>query len=102
MPTDAECTELRTKCNWTWTTINGINGFEVKGSNGNAIFLPAEGFRGGGRLYGAGVYGDYWSSSLYIEYQLYACGLGFDSDDVGRSYYFRYYGLSVRPVLSNY
>ena len=102
MPTDAEWTELRTKCNWTWTTINGINGFEVKGSNGNAIFLPADGFRGGGRLYGAGVYGDYWSSSLYIEYPLYACGLGFDSDDVGRSYYFRYYGLSVRPVLSNY
>lgn len=102
MPTDAEWTELRTKCTWTWTTINGINGFEVKGYNGNAIFLPAEGVRCGGRLYGEGVYGDYWSSSLDTNDPCSAWGVYFYSDYVYRNNYFRFYGLSVRPVLSNY
>ena len=102
MPTDAEWTELRTKCTWTWTTINGINGFEVKGSNGNAIFIPAAGCRIGGRLYGAGDGGSYWSGSIGADDKYYALGVYFYSDYVCRNSYFRFYGLSVRPVLSNY
>ena len=29
MPTEAECTELRRQCTWTWTTQNGKNGYKV-------------------------------------------------------------------------
>lgn len=98
MPTDAEWQELIDNCTWTWTTINGINGYEVKGSNGNAIFLPAAGFRGGGCLYGVGFYGDYWSSSLYKGDHGRAWYVLFNSGSMNRYDTYRYYGQSVRPV----
>ena len=57
MPTNEEWQELIDNCTWTWTTLNDINGFEVKGSNGNAIFLPAAGYRNLGDLDNAGSRG---------------------------------------------
>ena len=99
MPTDAEWTELRENCTWTWTTKNGVNGYEVKSNiNGNSIFLPAAGFRGGDDLYDAG-YGDYWSSSLSTDYPYNAWYVYFSSVGVDRGGIYRCYGLSVRPVL---
>jgi hypothetical protein len=43
IPTEEEFTELK---NNTWRLIqkNGISGFEITGSNGNSIFLPAAGY----------------------------------------------------------
>ena len=96
MPTDAEWTELRTQCTWTWTSQNGVNGREVTGPNGNSIFLPAAGYRYGTSLNYVGSYGIYWSSSL--DYTLYAWHVHFTSDYVDRDYGHRYYGQSVRPV----
>ena len=102
MPTDAEWTELREKCTWTWVTNyngSGINGRLVKATNGNSIFLPAAGYRRGTCLNDAGSYGFYWSSSLYTGYPGYAWYVYFYSDSVGGSnYYLRFYGQSVRPV----
>ena len=103
MPTDAEWTELRENCTWTWTS--DYNGTGVKGRivtsniNANSIFLPAVGSRYNGVLYDAGYYGLYWSSSLRTDNPLYAWIVFLDSDNVDRVSYFRYYGLSVRPVL---
>lgn len=100
MPTRQQFQELKDNCTWTWTTRNGKNGYEVKGKNGNSIFLPAAGFREGTDLYNAGSVGNYWSSSLYTEF----------ADDNGRQFsfisdhvfpndgYFRYCGQSVRAV----
>ena len=99
MPTDAEWTELRENCTWTWTTKNGVNGYEVKGLNGNSIFLPAAGYRYNDKLFGAGSYGYYWSGSLYSDGPGSAWDVDFGSDNVDRDNYFRYYGRSVRPVL---
>ena len=100
MPTDAEWTELRENCTWTWTNKNGVNGYEVKSeANGNSIFLPAADFRVDDGLGHAGYYGNYWSSSLYTDDPSFAWIVYFDSDDVGRIYCNRYCGLSVRPVL---
>ena len=98
MPTDAEWTELRENCTWTWTTKNGVNGYEVKSkTNGNSIFLPAAGYRDD--LAGVvGDYGCYWSSSLCTDISYDAWCVNFDSDDVVRGGDFRYGGLSVRPV----
>ena len=98
MPTDAELTELREQCTWTWTTQSGVNGYKVTGSNGNSIFLPAAGYRGGSSLGDAGSIGKYWSSSLDTDYPSYAYYLFFYSSYVGWSSYNRGYGQSVRPV----
>lgn len=98
MPTDAELTELRTKCSWVWTTYGGHNGYVVMGSTGNAIFLPAAGYRDDSSLSNAGSRGYYWSSSLSENLSYDAWYVNFNSDFV-RSYgNYRLYGQSVRPV----
>ncbi len=100
MPTDAEMTELRTNCTWTWTTENGVNGYKVTSkSNGNSIFLPAAGDCYYSDLYDAGSYGYYWSSSLLTDYSSRAWRVCFfDSIYVLRDVNYRDDGRSVRPV----
>ena len=99
MPTDAELTELREQCTWTWTTQNGVNGYKVTSkSNGNSIFLPAADANDGSSPINAGSYGYgyYWSSSLYTSYPYAAWSVYFELDYV-RSFN-RCFGFSVRPV----
>ena len=102
MPTDAEWTELRDNCTWTWT--DDYNGTGVKGeivtsnNNGNSIFLPAAGYRGDDDLNDAGDYGYYWSSSLDTDSPFRTWGVYFGSAYLIRDYDRRYYGQSVRPV----
>ena len=96
MPTDAEWTELRTECTWTWTTQNGVKGRLVTGKNGNSIFLPAAGVWFDTKLYGS--YGRYRSSSLDSGYPSAALGIDLNSDGVSRDYGSRCLGQSVRPV----
>ena len=100
MPTDAEWQELKDNCTWTWTTQNGINGYQVASkTNSNSIFLPAAGYRDGGTyLYFVGNSGNYWSSSLDEGNPGLAWYLYFNSDYVTRYYGNRYAGQSVRPV----
>ena len=107
MPTDEEWTELRNtdKFIWSWTENfngTGVNGYtvtsKVPGYVGNQIFLPAAGYRDGAIFYYAGSYGRYWSSSLYTSYSRDAWYVFFSSSLVYRGTYYRYYGLSVRPV----
>ena len=98
MPTDAELTELREECTWTWTTQNGVNGYKVTGSNGNSIFLPAAGYRIENSLDNAGSFGNYWSSSLHTDYSLAAYLLYISIDYMHRSSIDRLFGSSVRPV----
>lgn len=40
MPTYNEMKELRDRCTWEWVNVNGVNGWIVKGTNGNSIFFP--------------------------------------------------------------
>ena len=102
MPTDAELTELREQCTWTWTTQNGVYGYKVtskkSGYTNKSIFLPAAGYRDGSSIYYAGSSGYYWSSSLYTDYPDYAWNVYFRSDYVYRSLSNRHSGFSVRPV----
>ena len=96
MPTSAEFTELMNNCTWTWTTQNGVNGYQVTGSNGNSIFLPAAGYRSGASLSGDGSDGSYWSSTLGGTGNV--CSLGFYGGRHYTGFDYRYYGRSVRPV----
>lgn len=99
IPTDAEWKELRTQCTWTWTTQNGVNGYQVTSTtNGNSIFLPAAGYRYGTGLDLADSYGLYWSSSLSTDGPSGAWYLRFASDFQRRYGSNRYSGFSVRPV----
>ncbi len=102
MPTDAEWTELRTQCTWTWTTQNGVNGYQVASqTNSNSIFLPAAGLRYDTYLsLAAGSFGYYRSSLLYANLPYDAWSLDFYSDYVDRGISYRHNGLSVRPVQS--
>ena len=97
MPTCAEQDELRDSCTWTWTTVNGVNGYRVTGPNGNSIFLPAAGYRYGEDVDGRGSHCNFWSATLIEFYSDDACCLAF-SDDGGYGRSNRGLGHSVRPV----
>ena len=99
MPTLDEIKELVIKCNWQWTSLNGVDGYRVTGPNGNSIFLPAAGYRYGTELYLRGANGLYWSSSLSDNYCYSAYGLLFNVGNYGWYYdFYRNHGRSVRPV----
>ena len=98
MPTTDEIKELIDNCTWTWTTQDGKNGYEVKGPNGNSIFLPTTGYYLGSDLIYAGSWGYYWSSSLSTAGSYYARSLTFGSDGRSWGYSIRYCGFTVRPV----
>ena len=98
MPTIAELDELCTKCEWTWTSQGGYEGYKVTGPNGNCIFLPAAGWGyGTGRL-NVGENGYYWSSTLSALYSGFARDLNFNTSSHHTSYDGRGDGRSVRPV----
>lgn len=64
-PTKSEQDELRTKCTWTWTTLNGVNGYRVASvTNQNSIFLPAAGWISYDKLVGTGSEGMYRAGSV--------------------------------------
>ena len=98
MPTVGEFQELNSNCDSEWTDEDGVAGRRFTSRiNGNSIFFPASGIRGGTGLYGRGSYGYYWSASLYSQtsgYYLY-----FNSGGVIPAHYdSRFYGFSVRAV----
>ena len=99
MPTKSEMQELIDKCIWTWTTQNGVNGYKVKGPNGNSIFLPAAGYRIGSSLFDAGSKSSCWSSSPNESDSDRAYYLYFYSSYHDMYYYNRDNGQSVRPVI---
>jgi hypothetical protein len=96
LPTSSEAIELNVLGTWTWTTLNGVNGYNVTGPNGNSIFLPAAGIFDGSELSNEGTYGYYWVSTLGgVEN---GCYFYFNSGSLGMSSDYRYFGYSVRAV----
>lgn len=104
MPTAAEFNELLNNTNRTWTSVNGVNGYKFtsKTDTSKSIFLPAAGQRRDTATNYQGVFGCYWSSSLYTSYTDNAYGLYFVS---GTAYVsgievdgYRYVGYTVRAV----
>lgn len=105
MPTDAEWTELRENCIWTWTDNyngTGVPGMIVtskkSGYTNKSIFLPAAGVRDGFDLLYEGSEGCYWSSTLSREFSDYGYMGGICIDGPYKESDARYRGLSVRPV----
>ena len=99
MPTYDELSELNTKCTWTWTTQNEVNGYKVTGPNGNSIFLPAAGSRYVSYLNSTGSHGFYCSASLDQSYPSDVWGLDFSSSHHSTSSANdRLHGRTVRAV----
>ena len=102
MPTYYELDELIDNCDWTWTKVNGIDGYVVRGRGDYAsasIFLPAAGQGYGNSLGYVGTHGGCWASDPGYESWDDSWDLSFWSSDhrTGNGIY-RYIGLSVRPV----
>ncbi len=98
-PRDYEWRELMDNTTATLTTRNGVYGCLFTASNGKSIFLPAAGDRYGSNLGSAGVYGYYWSSTLYTVRPsrasfFYSGNQYMHEGDRG-------YGLSVRAVRAS-
>ncbi len=101
IPTSNQFNELLVQCSWTWTTLNGKKGYNVKGPNGKSIFLPAAAWTDSdGKALYVGEYGVYWSAYLSTDNPNKARSLLFNSDyDVrAASNDDRPHGNSVRPV----
>ena len=100
MPTNQEFDDLKSKCDWKWTTRNGKNGYVVRGKGNYAsksIFLPCAGYAGGASLDYSGSYGRYWSSVPGSgSYDAWSLSFNSSSRDTYNNYC--YYGRSVRPV----
>ena len=102
MPREAELSALNNNCDWTWTTINGVRGYTVRGRgdySGASIFLPAAGYVNGTSLFNVASDAADWSSvpdenyiydAWYLDFSVHyhrTCSLPSRS-----------FGRSVRPV----
>ena len=106
MPTQEEFAELRSKCNWVWTTENGIAGMritsKVSGYTDKSIFLPGSGNIVNTTYQSVGEHGSYWSSNI-DHFTSYHSPNGAMCIHFGASYYFlqasnRSCGFTVRAV----
>ena len=109
MPTRAEMEELIERCTITNEIVNGIDGFRVKGPNGNTIFIPASGYKSYEMGYQfASDYtldnrcGFYWTSEPYnsnTSTSAYGLILGTDGTrSITNSS--RWKGYAIRPVAN--
>ncbi len=100
MPTAEEFAELldESKCTWTWTTVNGRNGYlitsKVPGYEGNSIFMPFEPYKTFDNS--TVLMSGYWSNSLSGE-NTGNCLLFHDASKINGSTE-RVCGLLIRPV----
>ena len=100
MPTEQEFEDLNIRCDSIWATMNGVNGYVVRGRGdyaSNSIFLPCAGIGNSSYHQYAGLYGYYFSSVptsvIYNSWGLYFSSRYFNKEDITRSC-----GHPVRPV----
>lgn len=100
MPTKADWEELMDpdNCFWSWDIQNGMQGMLVKGSNGNTIFLPADGYAAQGHVLQYNEYGAYWTADETESTPGSAWCLFFGVDFVYWNPMNFVVGASVRPV----
>ena len=105
MPTKSEQIELVINCTWTRSTINGVAGMKVTGSNGNYIFLPPTGvgFPSDGMSYDRQytTSGYFWVGESYIETYGHMAYVFYYNDE---SWYYNgswnadFVKIAIRPV----
>lgn len=97
-PTLDDIKELINNCSWTWGSIDGRQGYIVKGNNGNSIFLPAAGVKMGSVMK-IGEWCYYWSSTPQSSDMVYI--LLSTASDVWYGSLNTMANLPIRPVADN-
>ena len=100
IPTLQDAEELLRECTLERLEYKGVEGYYIKGPNGNVIFLPAAGQKVGEDYEECTNCGRYWTSTLHEDYQDMANVLFFNSSwslEVNKND--RVEGLPIRPVI---
>ena len=100
IPTLQDAEELLRECTVEKLEYKGVEGYYIKGPNGNVIFLPAAGQKIGEDYEECTNCGRYWTSTLHEDYQDQANVLFFSgtwSLEVNKNP--RIEGLPIRPVI---
>jgi len=97
-PTLNDIKELINNCSWIWTSVDGKQGYTVKGNNGNSIFLPAAGVKMGSVMK-IGEWCYYWSSTPQSNDMVYI--LLSTASDVWYGSLNTMANLPIRPVADN-
>ena len=103
IPTSAEMKALIDQCTWTWTTVGGKKGYEVKSKqegNNNSVFIPAAGYGYLTMREESGVKGRYWTSNLGDGEPFNASALTFTDIEYKMLTYERCNGFAIRPVFT--
>lgn len=107
LPSDDEMRDLLNLCEWTKRVSDEgeLLGFDVKGTNGNSIFLPVTGSRRGTATPDSQQEGFYWTGMRATE-TARALALGFSTGESGDTRQLieseRYMGYAIRPVFGPY
>ncbi len=103
IPTKDELEELLNNCTWTWTTLNGVNGYQVtsnkSGYTDRSIFLPAAGRYLAEMKNETGTRVCIATSTQCAEDADGAYMLYFSQDEREIKPGYREYGVPVRPVM---
>ena len=98
IPSRADFEALKKHCKWTWTVLDGSNGYLVEGENGNSIFLPAAGYISGDYFKESVNFGYYWTSESDPESPWFAWDFYINQASAGCFRGGRDNGRSIRPV----
>lgn len=107
MPTNEEFSELLNpdNCIVTNTTLNNVNGYSIESKlTGNSLFFPAAGRINGTTEHRFGLDGYYWTSTFSSSSPIDASDMKFWDDPFTSPFMginYRYYGHSIRPVMSS-
>ena len=96
-PTKDDMQELLNICDWSWTELNGVKGFNIKGPNGNTMFLPAAGMHFSSFYSSVGSIA-YYCTSTHDDYSQYWV---FKGDASGKDFTLAsglLYEYPVRPI----
>ena len=80
--------------------IQGLNGRVFVGKNGNTLFIPAAGSRGGSNVYNAGTCCILQTSNLYLKDPQSSYHVYINSNTFLLYEDYRYFGNSIRPVVN--
>lgn len=92
MPSIEQIQELLNNCTSEFTIQKDVSGRKFTGSNGGTIFIPAA------KINNEGSAGEYWSSTLNVDYPYVSYVLYFNSDQTKWDDTGRYRGENIRPI----
>ena len=98
LPTTEQWEELITKCTWTATIVEGVNGFTVTGPSSKSIFLPLAGWSYEGNNYSINSGAYYWSANNDASAAYKAQVIKLTTSDQSMTSIQRRTGIAIRAV----